>query len=414
MSRALVANVLNDVMAECPTAPYRAAMASVTPRKLWIARPGDCVVLTAPYDDEFRAYVESVRDVSLADVDVVHPAELYTGHVLDLVNDFGVAPRVTNHDELMPFVLDERMLRFSIDHRMSVSGYQSVPDKRVVDLIRALNTKRGFRDVATNLGLKVADGGYAQTVPSLIRSVQDFLRDHENVIVKRNRSSNGWGNVVVGQEFKADVSTALEGLLSTEDGCREEGWIFEEFLDFESLPSMELMVDESGPRRLYSCSQRSVNNAWTGMVTPFDGIADARPLWLAAEKLGDFLWRSGFRGVFDLDGGLVDGQYYVTEANVRRTGGTYLHELVSELMQDSVCTHWRADVRPGRSDLSFSEACRRLEGEGLAPTRGANASGAVLTVNTRSLDGKWRYLVYASTPGRAEALEAQVTDMLGI
>ena len=66
--RTILANLVSDIIADRPTDAYRLAMAAVTPRKLWQARPGDCVVMLAPCTPAFRDYV---AEVSGLDVDQV-------------------------------------------------------------------------------------------------------------------------------------------------------------------------------------------------------------------------------------------------------------------------------------------------------------------------------------------------------
>ncbi|MFJ5726878.1 preATP grasp domain-containing protein [Streptomyces paradoxus] len=410
-SRTILANIVSDIMAENPTDAYRRAMAAVTPRKLWQAEPGDCVVMLAPCTPAFREYVESVTGLDTSRVDIVAPDEVRGVHALDVVRDLGAEHLLTARTELKPFVLDGPVLEFARRTGVRVLPYSRLPEDGTVDALRLINTKRGFREIAAGLGLPVADGGYAETADELALNLKEFLSSRAAAIIKTNRSSNGFGNTVIRSDgpktLQEQLTEALAG--QTERDC---GWVYEEFLPFEATPSMEMSVDDSGTSYFYSCDQRTVNNAWTGMVTPAEEGPYHPRLLEAARAIGGWLHDHGYRGIFDVDCGVHAGGYVVTEANVRRTGGTYLEELARRMRPGDSPVHWRADVRPGTSTLDFAGAVAGLAAAGLAdPSAGARA---LLTADTREVDGKWRYLVVGRDARSVAEAEQQVEQILGI
>jgi hypothetical protein len=177
--------------------------------------------------------------------------------------------------------------------------------------------------------------------------------------------------------------------------------VYEAFLPFDAAPSMEMIVGDDGVEPSYSCDQRTVDNAWTGMITPAEP-AHVNLCRGAAYAIGGWLHRRGYRGVFDVDCGVVGDDYVVTEANVRRTGGTYLEELVRRLNRPPF---WRADVRRGRTDLDFAGAVRAMDRAGLA-------GSVILTADTIGVDGKWRYLITDADPATGSEIESALTRLL--
>ncbi|MET9050430.1 hypothetical protein ABZW50_04655 [Streptomyces bacillaris] len=405
-SRTVLGNLVNDVMIENAPPSYARTMASVTPRKLWLARPDDCLVVLAPCSRLFRDYVERTLGIDLGRVDLVQPDEIFTGHALDLVEQRGAVEKVVSRSELLPFVLDRRTVDFASRTGTPVAGYHGIPTERTVRAVREINTKRGFRSIAGALGLPVAAGGHAATLPELCARVEDFVEKRPAAIVKINRSSNGYGTVVVRADHPKSPTDQITGAVEADE--RRCGWVYEEFLDFVSVPSVEMIVEEHGPVPFSSCDQRTVNNAWTGMTAPADprGAAVAQE---AALAIGSWLHGEGFRGVFDVDCCLLADSHVVTEANVRRTGGTYLEELARRLTGEA-SPYWLADVRQGRRVPGFDTAVGAIEAAGLAagPTR------VVLTADTTGIDGRWRYLVVGGN--RADILDAErlLTSILGL
>ncbi|MEU5554061.1 hypothetical protein ABZ738_30240 [Micromonospora sp. NPDC047793] len=393
------------------TAPhgYARVMAAVTPRKLWQANPGDCVVLLAPCDHGFRDYVEQTLGLDLTQVDIVAPEQVRGVHALNVVADLDAADRVAARPTLAPFVVDAAVTAFAADRDLRVYPYQFGPSTETLAAIREINTKSGFRRIASLLGLPVADGGHARTPAALTRLLERFLVDHGAAIVKVDRSSNGSGTVVIRADDPIPLDRRVRDLAG-EPPYRACGWVYEEFLPFDAAPSMEMLVEESGVSEFYTCDQRTVDNAWTGMITPAAPRSPYDDLLLAARRIGDWLHDRGYRGIFDLDGGTVADAHVVTEANVRRTGGTYLHELAQRLHGTASPVHWRADVRRGATRMDFHAATATVARAGLAdPTAPARV---ILPVDTLDVDGRWRYLVSGTDASAVAAAERELIRTL--
>ncbi|MHA6757961.1 preATP grasp domain-containing protein [Streptacidiphilus sp. PAMC 29251] len=388
-------------------------MAAVTPRKLWQAEPGDCVVMLAPCSTTFLDYVGETLALDVDQVDIVAPDEIRGVHALDLVTETGAIAKVTARQVISPFVLDAKVVDFADRTGLRVHPFTSNPTSETLAAVRLINTKRGFRGIATALGLPVAEGGYATTEESLASELGQFLTDHAAAIVKVDRSSNGYGNVVLRADDRTSPLRERVHAMVEEQGARACGWVYEEFLPFESVPSLEMLVDDTGVSEFYSCDQRTTNNAWTGMNTP----AQPRPLHDlltdAAHRIGVWLQNQGYRGIFDVDCGTFDGGYVVTEANVRRTGGTYLEELARRLRPGTPADgvlHWRADVRTGTEGLDFAAAVRALDRAGLNDPRAS--ARVVLPVDTLALDGRWRYLVVGADDTVIREAEQELARIL--
>ncbi|MDQ1041574.1 hypothetical protein QFZ75_008076 [Streptomyces sp. V3I8] len=411
--RTLLANVVNDVMIDAAPPAYARAMAAVTPRKLWLASPGDCVVALAPCAPHFRDYVARTLGLDVGQVDVVAPDTIRGVHALDVVAELGATARVTASPVLAPFVADARTTRFARATGMRLEPYDTVPNDVTLAAVRRANTKHGFRQIAAGLGLPVADGGHADGPRALVAALTDFLVGHRAAIVKVDRSSNGHGTFIVRADRDGTPEQQVQRQVAAH-GAPRCGWTYEEFLPFTSMPSVEMSVGEHGVAEFYSCEQRSVDNAWKGMSTPAASGPLLGTLTEATRRIGRWLHARGYRGIFDVDCGVFDGGYVVTEANVRRTGGTYLEELARRLRPSPAPghrpAHWRADVRHGIRRLDFAAAVAALERTGLADP--AADARVVLPVDTLRTDGKWRYFVLGTDARSVADAERELAGLL--
>ncbi|MCX4539393.1 peptide ligase PGM1-related protein [Streptomyces sp. NBC_01565] len=410
-SRTILSNLNSDTMVENPTDRYLRAMAVPTPRMLWEAEPGDCVVMLAPCPAPFREYVARTLGLDIDRVDIVAPPRTALVHPLEMADALGAGDLLTARPVLDPFALDRQVLDYARRTGVRLHAYDAPPPDTLLDTVRYINTKAGIRETALSLGLPVAAGGFAATRAELVDRVVAFLDDHPAAIVKANRSSTGFGNTVVeagpGHTRKQRVTEAL-----AEDPDRASGWIYEEFLPLTASPSFEMTAEEDGVTDYYSCDQRTVDNGWTGMVTPAVDGPSTPHMRAAARKIGGWLHTRGYRGIFDVDCATHPGGYVVTEANVRTTGGTYLEKLARRLRPGEFPVHWRADGRFGAATggPDFAEAVRRLDAEGLGDPAGPVR--AVLPTDTRDIDGKWRYLVVGKDADSVAEAERTVERIL--
>jgi hypothetical protein len=408
-------NTVNELMLAVPAAAHARGLASVTPRKMWLAQEGDVLVTPRPVEQKFKEYVCSVLNMRPELITTISPggefSELLAHGVrrANLVDEIRRLIAQRPGIRLLPFATDRPTVALAQELNLPLEHYGGIPGPEVVDRIYELNTKSGFRREAERLGLRTVPGAYCDNTGSLADAVTSFTKAGGAVIVKLDRSSNGYGHTIIRKgDFNGNLRSYLQERLRPLQAQPQE-FTVEMFLNFHSVPSIELVVDESGPRLLYPCDQRCHNNSFTGMVTPPEGLPQD-----ASEELSRAGWRfaaalheAGIRGVCDVDGGITaDGTLFVTETNLRRTGGTYLDALVRRLLgQDYLRTHvWVADSRMGAAGADFFRGWSSVVNAGLAFDR-RRGSGALATANTIELDGKWRYLIVAPDLSSANEIE---------
>lgn len=419
--RIIFANIVSEQMFHNPPLDYAERMCVVTPRKMWWARPGDMVVTPAPISSYFRRYVEEVRRIDLSMVECLTPsgdprsalAERVASdpHVLERVKAYVASnPGVP----LAAFCADYPTVGLVRQLGIALEGYAPEPSAATLAACYRVNTKSGFHDVATSLGLRTVVGRRCER-DSLLAAVKEIGATWPTVHVKADRSTNGYGHAVLSVGDGSDLGKQVS--LLTDSPSAPDAFIVERHLDFVALPSIEIQVTDAGVDFPYICDMRCPNNAWTGMMTPPEGLAPAAiaELQEMGRRFGKWAWEVGYRGICDLDCGVTrDDLVWVNETNFRRTGGTYLHALVQSLVgPDYLRTHvWIADVRPGGL-TDFAAGREAVRAAGLEFDH-ATQEGVLLTADTRSFDSKWRYLIIARSHEATRELERRLTDALGL
>jgi len=422
-SRVIFANMVNELMVAVAPPAHAKALTEVSPRKLWLAQEGDVVVTPRPIDEPFKRYACAILGIDPDEVVTLSPAGELTETLAHALRRRGMVDRLRAfiaerpNIEFLAFALDSPTLELVEDLGVPLHGYRSLPNRALREMIYQLNTKSGFRRAAENLGLRIVPGAYCEGLDALASTVEQMLGVTGGVIVKYDRSSNGYGHIIFRREEVAGRNLC-DYLAERTAAFPEQPHIFtiEALMPFDSVPSVEMVIDDAGARLLYLCDQRCPNGAFAGIVTPPLNLAPkvTRELLRVGELFGDYVHGLGFREVCDVDAGVtVDGTLYVTETNFRRTGGTYLDALMRRLIGDDYLdTHvWWADARVGGIEQDFCAGWSAIEAAGLAFDSAAG-EGVILTADSLRIDGKWRYLIIAPTAQLAADMEAKLEKVL--
>ncbi|MFD5146112.1 peptide ligase PGM1-related protein [Streptomyces sp. NPDC058401] len=417
----IFANLVNELMVTVPVVRHSGALVAVSPRKVWLSRPGDVVVTPATAPEPLWEYAcellgfersEITSVVALTD-DLVPLAQAVrrNGLVEQLKTLAAERPGI----RLLPFAQDRPTADLAAELGLPVDGYEDgVQPEEALAAAYRINTKPGFRELAAELGIRTAEGLSCTTPEELLESVRSILTRKGGAVVKPARGSNGYGVLFLGSEDLPVLQQRLAEYLPTVSE-QPAGWIVEEKLSFARVVTVEMATDEAGPHVLHVGEMRTPNGSFSGQITPLQEESPAVDELVAnGLTLGSHLHAAGYRGAFDIDGGITaDGVLYTTESNVRRTGSTYLDLLVQRLLgtERAARAVWMADSRPGGIEPDFKTGLELVREAGLAFERGGD-SGVVLTADTLAYDGKWRYLVIAQTYEQAEDIESRLSATL--
>jgi hypothetical protein len=411
-------NFVNDVIIARPVAQLGNRLNAASLRMAWHAGPGDTIVLPSRMSPGFWLYLCGILDIPPDSVEIIEADGDGLTFLADVVADRGLTDQARRAAQrrpgtrLVPFALDDSALRFASSVGIGIAPYSGNVPVDAVKLVRDLNTKTGFRELAARLSIPVPEGIYCETRAALATAIPALMPRTGGVVVKPRRSCLGYGLRFLSTADLPNLESVLRTYLSSL--CDQpDGWVVEERVRFDKIVTVEMVVDSEGPRVAHTGEMRTPDGSFSGQVTPLRHSASVvEQVEAAGIKLGMYLAERGYAGPFDVDGGISAADtFYATECNIRHTAATYLDHLVRRLLgADASRISWVADARPGEAG-TFESGLDLLTSAGLTWKRG-RSEGVILVNDTIAFDRKWRYLVMAPSGHRADDIERQVIEIL--
>jgi hypothetical protein len=313
--------------------------------------------------------------------------------------------------ELIPYGTTRKFLDMAdhLERILNASGISLIlpesPSKTALWLSQYFDTKAGFRHLiaewfGNELPCKLPEGYIMNDNNGIISAVQSFLLRGKGCICKPSAGTAGLGQIRFPQDTKPTRDTIEKALLST-----PYMWhlpvIVEELIPSALFPSGEAYVPKinSGELQItYNCVQLFSNNNY------FDGVLiDIAQLPFSIEekmseclhKIGLKLQNLGYAGIFDLDFALDsrDSTLHLLEANLRRSGGTHVHETAMMLFGKDYLKH--RTVLSAHVDLPYpmnwNELIKKIDG--IMFPMGSLQEGMIIT-KTSSLPDRMEYMLF--------------------
>jgi hypothetical protein len=213
--------------------------------------------------------------------------------------------------------------------------------------------KRGFRHLwskafpsKSKLAISLPEGFITGNRDEAIEASWWFQQQKRSFVIKYNRGVQGIGIIMNYHSKLPDTKNAffekLKSML-TDKIWDEPSIVVEELMEADKdrlggSPNVEFMIDEDGEiNRSYACEQVLADDHKTfrgAYIHPeLLGNRHIQTAFKAGAYFGRELARLGYRGCFDID--LVishDDKLYAVESNLRRTGGTHIHEAAESLL----------------------------------------------------------------------------------
>ncbi|MEU2431656.1 ATP-grasp domain-containing protein [Streptomyces sp. NPDC007861] len=395
------ANFFSDVAVSFTAHDVLTEWAGQAPRKIWLLQPGDALVTPVAPSGAFRRYAcellgvpsESLKVMTSPPTTGLSMAEAL--HQAGLMGSLRGLVTARPGAELLPVVLDASTADLARRLGVAVAAYgPGGPSGSAVDAVYRFNTKSGFRALAAELGIRMPEGRVCEG-PAVEATAAAMLRQYERVVVKPDRSAGGHGLYFLS---RAETVPAL--LRNRLTGT----WVVEERLDVVRPVSIQMHLDASGLRVVFSGEMRVQHGSYTGYVSPLSesGGTVTAELEQWGVALGHHLARSGYAGPYGVDAILAaDGRLYATESNVRRTATTTAQFMASRLARAAGldAPAWLLGRRRTRAPHGFKDAVRLLGRAGLSwASDPAGRAGGVVLYGDAPADGRsWRYAVLGST-----------------
>ncbi|MDO0912062.1 ATP-grasp domain-containing protein [Streptomyces sp. DT2A-34] len=375
----------------------------------------DMVVLKAPVDEEYLAYLQSL--------DAARGQRLTVENNVpnrSVTQDALASPRLLEHlrglDDghtfLAPLGISPDEERLSEVTGLPLSGPSAA-------VCRHVNGKIFSRELVDDTGLTRVPGAVCRTYEELEEAIAAHLGEGSRVVVKESLGVSGRGMVVLDGRRRADQ---LLRMLARRGRQAPVSLVVEEWIDKRSDLNYQFTVDRDGATRF-----ETVKTALTqdGVHRGHRFPPDLRPdevedLRSASAVIGKRLADEGYYGLVGVDAMLgTDGTLYpCLEINARFNMATYQNRVAETLFGPA--QHALATVihlRPTRT-YAFSEVSRALGtllyrspgGTGVLINNYATLNAAV-TPGKRSA-GRLYAICVADTPADAEELRSAAEQAL--
>lgn len=245
----------------------------------------------------------------------------------------------------------QKLIHFLRTKKLKFKTPETIPEKKQF-ILNYFNTKRGFRHLwhlsyADNPPyVQIPEGFITQNKKEAIEAAWWFTQEGESFVIKYNSGVQGIGIELIDHKTlprdKKKFDMHMEHLL-TDTMWNEPIIIIERAIPTnkksESVsPSIEVFINPKGEvaesyvsDQILAADKRTFRGIYIYPKLMKD--ASIKKTFDAGIKFGKRLAQYGYRGVFDMDLiRSIHNEIYVVEANLRRTGGTHLHELCRALL----------------------------------------------------------------------------------
>lgn len=293
--------------------------------------------------------------------------------------------------------------------------------------VNFFGSKSGIHQLANTLDLIASPAFVVSGVSIAAKIAANFYLNHRGVVIKTNKGHSGAGIVMFRhQELPSDNQDRIK-TISKE--LKANYWqkfpiVIEKFIPADpsiggGFPNAEFKILSNGQvKLLYHCGMRVTRDGVFKGVEINQQVLSTKIIsqivntgFIIGEKMAEF----GYRGYFDVD--FVAGKdkkMYLTESNVRRTGGTHVYHTAKALFGDkflhqTYVLSQNMFALPKPKHLVFTTLLQTLK-----PIlfNKKSKEGLVITSANLLSQNKFGYIIFARNKARALQLEKNMETLL--
>ncbi len=434
MGRLIISNQLTEETAEGDAAlpdEYLAILGLASHRMLWLARPGDIVVLPTAPDPDFIDYVWETLGFREDRAQLVVPPAgrqgsnlLYTDRLTD--GDFQARLRaLLSADpvtEVLAFFIDDDVA--ALLRALELAGFVAAFTFLTAGGSELVNSKSFFRTVCLGNGVGVPYGAAFISRSAAERQIWSLLSEGKSVIAKQDAHGGGYGNEILttypeltGLGAASTVQITSRSHLAdhlahcweryTYGGTRAV--VIEHYLP-DCVPIYLELAIGADTVQLVGYGEMRMKPVNNGLVAPPPSAAlpAFAQFLVAAERIGWAYQAIGYRGRASLDAIVTpDSQILFNELNGRLGGSTHIHHLGEQVIGGDYLDD-RVLVARNRCTWDSVATALKLLDEASLRYDSSRRSGVLLSGD----DGQLLF-VAADLPA-ALTLERAAVDALGL
>lgn len=315
---------------------------------------GDNKIVITPFLIE-RSIITQAESIGYKNIENWHPTKIDISLSRAIMNDRILLNNLVKIIEENPrvilspycFTKDFSRLIELLREKGLVFRVDQEPVKNAQWLVRYLGSKVGFRVEIQKLQVPKKDIPtpeffICRNKEEIVEAATWFYKNKKSSVIKAFSGEGGWGILMVRAADYISEIDLRKKIISTLD--KDTIWnsgpfVIEEFIfssgDDQSSPSLEVFIDDRGPKITYVCNQ-IVDSSGQFIGILMGNSCLKRSIALRIKGIGETIARKyfklGYRGFFDIDFIVsTNGTPYPIETNVRRTGGTHVFDLTKHL-----------------------------------------------------------------------------------
>ncbi len=439
MPRILISNIDNESMLadeRALTLEFCRSSSITAGRMAWFAEPGDIVVLPRDLSAPLKDYIARIKGYEPGAVTYMTPdwdngpcrpirahELLHTGLAERLAARIG-DPRDWT---LYPYCYERGTQQLA--ERLKLDGERNAKPFVQQGGAELLNDKRVFRSLAAGRGISIAQGAVCASQWELTECIESLIDVTGTVIVKQDRHSGGFGNLIVSRSDASDVPGAPEVLRATDAAAvRDQAaivWtrlayaaqaplIVEVYYAVSAAVTAEFKVDPARNAVTFlNCGEVRQAPILSGLIMPSAIPAYRLAGFIAsATELARLCCDLGYEGLVNVDGILTeDGEVIINEINGRVGGCSHIHHILEAVAGPRYGDELVVVSHSSTVSMVVEEAFGILDERKLAFDAAAQR-GIVITGEDTAQSGLLEYLSIAPTRDEAMRLETAFESIL--
>ena len=289
---------------------------------------------------QYKDYITSL--IHLDDFHVIIPQNADGQLSLDLTNDLPLIKTLSQFGQINLTAYSSTSQLYQLHQKLIQSGLTVnlplSPQPQHQDTVDNFGSKSGIRRLVESLkdpDIFMAPGQIFDSKATALKYASEKLNQSEGVVIKTNRGHAGMGVIVL------PPGSSIPKTFETDAYWDKFPIVVEKYIDVDpsiggGFPNLEYLIDASGRvQLLYSCGMSmSSPGVFSGVEIGFGALPSVvlDKMIKIGQKIGQKYSNSGYCGYFDIDFAAgKDGKLYITESNLRQTGGSHVYHLAQRL-----------------------------------------------------------------------------------
>ncbi|MBD8891311.1 hypothetical protein [Roseibium litorale] len=428
MPKLLIGNVDNEHQVRDVsgyTREERSEIILCNQRMMWLAEPGDMLVVPTPPDPEIVAYWAELNSCSPNDLEILAPAGNGNGPVAFLRQDvmfdqaFLETCRLAIENRPPNWRPEAFLAYFADNYAAEFASRIGVPvrDPFLYEgRATLLNQKTVFRKLAAGIGSALPEGRVCDNAADLRRAIKHFVGQGADFIVKMDRQAGGFGNFIVhgprstGKQLGSSTVFSYRDASDADQLCAEvirridEPAVVERYVDTQHVLYSEYLIEGPGRYRLMNDGTMDMKPLWVGFEIPGTYPTAHRMRFLdESARIVSVVSQMGYRGYINIDGLVAENQVFLNEINGRCGGCSHVFETARRLFGSDVLTGKHIKTYNHGYFTRRGDLVAALEKAGLLLRKGDQAGIVPFNVDYE-LTGTFEFMAVASTVEEARAL----------